>query len=436
MTSDFKSQIAQAQSDEEEFLKTLALVKEGKLKGFAQGTDGLWRFEGRVCVPASGDLRRRILEEAHKSHFTIHPGVTKMYQDVKKMFWWHGLKKDITELVSKCLVCQKVKIEHQKPSGMLQPLEIPEWKWESISMDFVMGLPKTQAGFDAIWVIVDRLTKSAHFLPIRATYPLEKLAQLYVQEIVRLHGVPSTIISDRDPRFTSRFWGALQKAFGTRLCLSTAYHPQTDGQSERTIQTLEDMLRACVLDNRGSWDRYLPLIEFAYNNSHHASISMAPYEALYGRKCQSPLCWFEPGEQSLLGPDLVRQTTEQIRRIRDKILTAQSRQKSYADKRRKPLEFQEGEHVFLKITPTTGIGRAMKVRKLSPRFLGPFQILKRVGSVAYQMALPPNLSNLHDVFHVSQLRKYHSDPSHLLEPESVQLREDLTFNLPLSRIVG
>ena len=146
------------------------------MKGFAQGTDGLWRFEGRVCVPASGDLQRRILEEAHKSHFTIHPGVTKMYQDVKKMFWWSGLKGDIAELVSKCLVCQKVKIEHQKPSGILQPLEIPEWKWESISMDFVMGLPKTQAGFDAIWVIVDKLTKSAHFLPIGDTYPLEKLA--------------------------------------------------------------------------------------------------------------------------------------------------------------------------------------------------------------------------------------------------------------------
>ena len=148
------------------------------------------------------------------------------------------------------------------------------------------------------------------------------------------------------------------------------------------------MLRACVLDNRGSWDKYPPLIEFAYNNSHHASISMAPYEALYKRKCQSPLCWFEPSKRSLLGPDLMKQTTEQTRRIRDRILTAQSRQKSYADKRRNPLEFQEGEHVFLKIAPTVSIGKAMKVKKLSPRLLGPFQILKCVESVAYQMALP------------------------------------------------
>ena len=199
-------------------------------------------------MPHDGDLREKILEEAHKSHFAIHPGATKMYQDLKKMFWWPGLKKDVVAWVSKCLVCEKVKIEHQKPSGMLQPLSIPEWKWECISMDFVTGLPKTQAGHDAVWVIVDRLTKSAHFLPIRVTYSLDRLAQLYIQEVVRLHGVPSTIISDRDPRFTSRFWGAFQKAFGSKLCLSTAYHPQTDGQSERTIQTLEDMLRACAID--------------------------------------------------------------------------------------------------------------------------------------------------------------------------------------------
>ena len=161
------------------------------------------------------------------------------------------MKKDIAAFVSKCLTCQQVKIEHQKPSGLLHPLSIPEWKWESISMDVVMGLPRTQSGFDAIWVIVDRLTKSAHFLPIRATYSLEKLARLYLQEIVRLDGVPISIISDRDPRFTSRFWRALQQALGTKLHLSTAYHPQTDGQSERTIQTLEDMLRACVLKIKG-----------------------------------------------------------------------------------------------------------------------------------------------------------------------------------------
>ena len=163
--SNFKGQIAQAQREEEDFLKTIVLGEEGKLKGFARGANRRRRFEGRVCVPASGDLQRRILEKAHKSHFTMHPGVTKMYHDVKKILLGPGLKRDIAELVSKCLVCQKVKIEHQKPSSMLQPLKISEWKWERISIDFVIGLPRTQAGFDAIWVIIDRLTKSAHFCP-------------------------------------------------------------------------------------------------------------------------------------------------------------------------------------------------------------------------------------------------------------------------------
>ena len=197
-----------------------------------------------------------------------------------------------------------------------------------------------------------------------------------------------------------------------RLCLSTTYHPQTNGQSERIIQTQEDMLRACVLDNRGSWDRYLPLVEFAYNNSHHASIGMAPYEALYGRKYQSPLCWFELGEQSLLGPDLVKQTTEQIRRITVRSLWLKAAKRVIQIK-----------------------GENLEGQKLSPHFLGLFQILKCVGSIAYQMALPPNLSNLYNIFHVSQSRKYTFNPSHLLESKSVQLRDDLTFNLLPSRIM-
>ena len=345
------------------------------------------------------------------------------------------MKRDIADFVSRCLTCQKVKIEHQKPSGSLQPLPIPEWKWENIAMDFVTGLPRTQSGCDTIWVIVDRLTKSAHFLPTKIDYPLEKLAQLYIQEIVRLHGTPASIVSDRDPRFTSRFWGAFQKAFGTRLSLSTAYHPQTDGQSERTIQTLEDMLRSYVLEEEGDWGRVLPLIEFAYNNSHHSSIGMAPYEALYGRKCRFPLYWVEAGERALLGPELVQETTDKVKVIRKKLRVAQSRQKSYADKRRKPLEFSEGEHVFLKVTSTTGIGRALRARKLHSRYIGPFQILQKVGPVAYRLALPPNLSNLHNVFHVSQLRKYIPDPSHVLSSDEVQLRSNLTHQAKPVKIV-
>ena len=261
-------------------------------------SDGLLQFRGRPYIRNARGLREKILDE-HKSQYTVHPGMTKMYHDVKRLFWWPGLKKDVVAYVSKCLTCQKVKIEHQKPAGTLQPLDVPEWKWDSIAMDFVEGLPMTPTKHDATWVVIDRLTKSAHFLAINKRDSLEKLARLYIKEIVRLHGIPSSIVSDRDPRFTSNFWRALQREMGTTLRFSTAYHPQTDGQSERTIQTLEDMLRACVLDFKGSWDTHLPLIEFAYNNSYQASIQMAPFEALYGRKCGSPLCWLELSEKNV-----------------------------------------------------------------------------------------------------------------------------------------
>jgi len=248
---------------------------------------------------------------------------------------------------------------------------------------------------------------------------MAKLAQLYIREIVRLHGVPSSIVSDRDPWFTSQFWQTLQGAMGSKLTMSSAYHPQTDGQSERTIQSLEDLLRTCILDHLGAWDEVLPLIEFTYNNSFHASIGMAPYEALYGRRCRTPLCWYQDGETVLVGPELLEQTTEKVRMVRDRMLASQSRQKAYADRRRRPLEFAAGDHVFLRVTRTTGVGRALRSKKLSPKFLGPYQITRRIGPVAYEIALPPQLANLHPVFHVSQLRKYVFDPTHVLEAEDI-----------------
>jgi transposase InsO family protein len=195
------------------------------------------------------------------------------------------MKGAIATYVGKCLTCSKVKAECQKPSGLLQQPEIPQWKWEQIAMDFITKLPRTPSGYDTIWAIVDRLTKSAHFLLIKETDKMEKLTRIYLKETVSRNGVPISIVSYRDSRFMSRFWQSLQRALGTRLDMSTAYHPQTDGQSERTIQTLEDMLRACVLDFGGSWDTHLPLAELSYNNSYHKSIKAAPFEALYGRKC-------------------------------------------------------------------------------------------------------------------------------------------------------
>ncbi|GKA89485.1 hypothetical protein Tco_0811297, partial [Tanacetum coccineum] len=261
-----------------------------------------------------------------------------------------GKKRDIAKYVGKCLTCAKVKAEHQKLFGLLQQPEILVWKWEKTSMDLVTRLPRTSRGHDSIWVIVDWLTKSAHFLPIREDYPLEKFAKIYIDEIVSRHGVSLSIISDRDGQFRSRFWRLLQKALGTRLDMSTAYHPEIDGQSERMIQTLEDMLRTCVIDLGGSWDTHLPLVEFSYNNSYHTSIKCAPFEALYGRKCRSPLCWLETGDRQLTRLDIIQETIDKITAIKERLKTARSRQKSYADNHRKPLEFQVGDQVLLKVS--------------------------------------------------------------------------------------
>ena len=225
------------------------------------------------------------------------------------------MKKDISEYLSKFLTCQQVKAEHQVPSRLLNPLPIPQWKWDSITMDFVSGFPLTQRKQDSVWVIVDKLTKSTHFLPVRLDYSMDRLADLYVSEIFSLHGIPLSIVSDCDPRFTSRFWKELQSAFGTRLNFSTVFHPQTNGQSKRVIQVLEDMLWGCVLDFLGSWDRYIPLMEFSYNNSYQSSIGMASYEALYGRRCRTPMCWTELNKYKIIGPNLVKDTEEKVQII-------------------------------------------------------------------------------------------------------------------------
>ena len=304
------------------------------------------------------------------------------------------MNKDISEYVSKCLTHQQVKAEHQVLSGLLNPLPIPQWKWDNITMDFVSGYPLTQRKHDAVWVIMDRLTKSAHFLPIRLDYSMDRLTELYVSEIVRLHGIPLSIVFDRDPRFTSRFWKELQSAFGTRLNFSIAFHSQTDGQFERVIQVLEDMLRGCVLDFPRSWDRYIPLMEFAYNNSYQSSIGMAPYEALYGRRCRTPMCWTELNEHKIIGPDLVKYIEEKVQIIQQKLKATSDRQMSYANLKRKDIEYEVGEKIFLKVSPWKKILRFHKKGKLSPRFIGPYEVLERVGPVVYCLTLPLELSQI------------------------------------------
>ncbi|GKB63323.1 putative reverse transcriptase domain-containing protein [Tanacetum coccineum] len=236
-------------------------------------------------------------------------------------------------------------------------------------------------------------------------YKMERLARLYLNEIVARHGVPISIISDRDSRFTSRFWQSMQEALRTRLDMSTAYHPQTDG----------------------SWDVHLPLVEFSYNNSYHSSVRCAPFEALYGRKCRSPIMWAEVGEGQLIGPELVQETTEKISQIKDRLKAARDRQKSYADKRRKPLEFSVGDYVLLKVSPWKGVVRFGKKGKLAPRFVGPFEIIEKVGPVAYRLDLPEELNGVHDTFHVSNLKKCLADPTLKVPLDEIRVDAKLNF---------
>ncbi|GJZ48996.1 putative reverse transcriptase domain-containing protein [Tanacetum coccineum] len=300
-------------------------------------SDGAWYYLDRIWVPLTGDVRTLIMDKAHKSMYSVHPIVDKMYYDLKDMYWWSGMKKDIALYVSKCMTCLKIKAKHQRSSDLLQQPEIPEWKWERIAIDFVTKLPRTSSRHDAIWVIEE---------------------------------------------------------LGTRLDMSMAYHLQIDGQSERIIQTLEDMLRACVMDFEGSWDIHLPLVKFSYNNNYHSSVRYAPFEALYGRKCRSPILWAE---------------------------------KSYADKRRKPSEFRVGDHVLLKVSPRKGVVRFGKKGKLATRFVGPFEITERIGLIAYRLRLPQELNDVHDTFYVSNLKKCLADQTIHVPLEEIQVDSKLNF---------
>ncbi|XP_077249182.1 uncharacterized protein LOC143888629 [Tasmannia lanceolata] len=371
--SSFVEAIKDAQAEDGEIKKFKA---EADTKpNFSIGADGGLYFksrsvfQGRICVPNKEGHINSILEEAHKS---VTPSI-------------------------------RVKVKHRKPSGMLDPLEIPVWKWDSLSMDFIMGLQKTKKGFDAIWVIVDRLTKSTHFFPIKKTWKLEKLADEYVDKIAKYHGVPSKNVSDRDTRFTSGFWKSLHTALGTNLSFSTAYHPQIDGQMERVNQILEDLLRACILISE----------EIGSNTCIFVSLRTITATNRVFRWLHLKLCIVVLADLFCVG----------------------QRQKSYADQRRGELEFAEGDMVFVKISPFKAVMRFGRKGKLSPRFIGPYRITKRIGARAYQLELPPHLEMMHNVFHMSMLHLYDPDPSHVLAEDEIELQEDLSFSEKPVRIL-
>jgi hypothetical protein len=400
-TSSTIDTIINRQSEDAFLAEEVNRILEGRQSAFELREKQSLCFQGRICVPNIPEIKEIILKEAHQTPYSIHPGSTKMYMDLKKIFWWNNMKREIAKYVSKCHTCQKVKAEHPSPARKLQPLPIPMWKWEEIGMDFITGLPMTKNHKDMIWVIVDRLTKSAHFLAVNQKDNCEKLAEIYVNKIVSKHGVPKIIVSDQGSVFTSPFWKHLQSSLGSKLYFSTAYHPQNRGQTKRINQILEDMLRACVLDFGRAWNEHLPLAEFSYNNSYQSSIKLAPFEALYGRKCRSPICWYEVGGDKEFEPDYIKDQQAIIAIIRDRLKIAQSRQKSYADLKRRTWEPQVGDMVYLRVSPIKGVRRFGIKGKLSPRYIGPFRVLSQKGTVAFELELPSRLFQVHNVFHVS-----------------------------------
>ncbi|KAK9086078.1 hypothetical protein Sjap_026489 [Stephania japonica] len=393
--------VAEWQRADGHFARFSCLAQDLGCTDWSSGSDQCLRHRGRLWIPEVQELRDSILEDAHRSRYTVHPGRTKMYHDLRRLFWWPGMKADVGAYVRACHVCQQVKAEHRRPAGLLQPLPIPQWKWEHVTMDFVSGLPQSARRHDAVWVVIDRLTKSAHFIPISMKYSFAQLSIIFEREIVRLHGVPISIVSDRDPRLTSKLWESMQEQFGTRLQFSTAYHPQTDGQSERLIQILEDMLRACILQFGGAWEEYLPLCEFAYNNDYRRSI--------------------------VIGPEVVVDHTGKIRQIRMRLQAAQDRQKKYADRYLEGLNYNVDDLVYLKVSPWKGHQRFGIKGKLAPRYIGPFRVIARVGTVAYRLELPAELAGVHPVFHVSMLRLAKTGPRPMVDIRQIEVRPDASY---------
>ncbi|KAL5759632.1 hypothetical protein ACOSQ2_018470 [Xanthoceras sorbifolium] len=364
--------------------------------------EGILRKEGVIYVGSYGNLRQKLIEEAHSSAMGGHSGIQGTMKRLQLYFCWDSMLKEVSARVLECTVCQENKSLHSKPAGLLQPLPIPNTPWLDIAMDFIEGLPRS-AGKDTILVVIDRLTKYAHFLALTHPYTAPQVAQLFLDNIQKLHGIPTTIVSDRDKIFTSQFWQHLFKAMGTQLCLSTAYHPQTNGQSERLNQCLENYLRCMTSSKPSHWANWLPLAEWWYNTNYHTALKMTPFEALYGFRppiySGSPRDYSDPESRAFVKDrDKIQHT------LKESLIQAQSRMKTYADRKRTEREFNTGDHVYLKLQPyrqTTLVVR--RNLKLVPRYFGPYQITERVGKVAYRLLLPPG-SQIHPVFHVSQLK--------------------------------
>ncbi len=382
--------------------------------------DGLWWHDDALVIPNYDGLRRECLESVHDTPYSGHPGVAKTTKLAERVYWWPGMRNSVLQFVRTCDKCQHNKSSNQKPAGLLKPVQIPGRRWESVSMDLITALPKTARGKDALVVFVNRLTKMVHLQAITTNITAAQLAHSFIDNVFVHHGVPKELISDRDPRFTSNFWKEVCRTLGVRQSMSTAYHPQTDGQTERANRTLEEMLRHNINPSQDNWDLLLGTAEFAINNSWHESVQNTPFMLNYG---QHPLTPASLAIDSKV--PAAREFTEawqnNLARAKQMLQAAQSRQKAYADRHRRELSFEEGDKVLLS-TKNLGL-KTTGTPKLLPRWVGPFSVTERIGELAYRVELPPSLK-VHNVFHVSVLKAYRSDGRVQPPPLPIDVDED------------
>jgi hypothetical protein len=373
--------------------------------------DGIIYKGEQVYVPNDQSIKTQLLAEAHDVPVSGHVGVAKTVDLLSRSYYWPGLHRDVKQYVTSCLPCQSNKPSNQQPMGLLQPLPVPERRWEQVSMDLITQLPRTRAGHDAIVVFVDKLSKMVHYAPTTTNVTAPQLALVFFQTVVRHHGVPSSIVSDRDVRFISVFWRALWQQLGTKLAMSTAYHPQTDGQTERANRTLEDMLRAYVTYRQDDWDQHLVAAEIAYNNSVQASTGFSPFFLNTGQHPHLPLsAAVQPSNVSNNPPaaELLDGMYEDLELAETNLRAAQQRQAHYANQHRREVVFSVGDQVLLS---TANLRNEARAPKLAPKFIGPFPICRVVSSVAYELELPATMSRVHPVFHVSKLKAYRDGSS-------------------------
>ena len=416
------SEVRLANQSDQELLQLHELAQQHQLPNDYSIQHGIVLFKNKIFLPRSSPLIAKIIFEFHATPLGGHQGVLKTFKRITEQFHWKGLQSAVEKFVASCLTCQQTKYMSTKTPGTLQPLPIPSAPWTELSMDFIVGLPLS-AGYSSILVVVDRLTKVAHFSALKSGFTAKTIAEVFLDSIVKHHGFPHGIVSDRDPIFLSTFWQQIMSYGGTKLHYSTAYHPQSDGQTEVVNRCLEQYLRAFTFEQPSKWHKYLPWAELCYNTTFHRVIGMTPHQALYGYNPKL-LPTYTPGSATADEADITLIDRQQIQQqLQAHIAKAQQRMKKYADSKRKEQQYAVGQWVWAKFHHYKQQSVAKRLNfKLAKRYFGPFLILDRVGPVAYKLKLPPG-SKIHPVLHVSLLKEYKGPIPPTVINEDVQLAQ-------------